>query len=128
MVLITFLENGDHEANDAAGRHFQRFQQQLAAVGVIFSWSTCSNVYLIILTCFAHIFLRKPPQQGRFLFIFIVHVGFDADLINCFVIYYSQQHSYPKDIGANLFSPVHLEVSTSHFSLSAPYVPSRCRQ
>ena len=68
MIGLRFavVENGDHEANVAAGRHFQRFQPQLSAVGVVFSWSTCPNMYLIVLTCFTHIFLRKPSRQGRF--------------------------------------------------------------
>ena len=57
MIGLRFavVENGDHEANVAAGRHFQRYLRQLSAVGVLFSWSTCPNMYLIVLTCFAYI-------------------------------------------------------------------------
>ena len=46
---------------------------------------------------------------------FRLYLWYTSDLINCFRIYYSQQHVYPKDKGANLFSPVHLEESTNEW-------------
>ena len=67
--------------------------------------------------------------QGRFSPIFVIHIEFESDLINCFGIYYSQHHIYPTDKAANLFTPVHLAQSTDlwdpgffNFSLTALYV------